>query len=132
MIAGQKNVQVYDKARKGAFNVYLKKLIHAYSPLKIPIILALNIPDTAPTDKESRHSVAICGYRTTPLSKMLRKWSLSKVVSKVIGTLFQHKIIWQADAIEKLYVHDDQWGHLQEWNFPAKLKRIPVGIDIYR
>lgn len=72
-------------------NSYLKKLLYAYSPIGIPIILIVNVPVE---DSYGLHALAINGYRYSRTDPLLPRVEIS----------------WKADDIEKIYVHDDQWG----------------------
>ena len=88
-----------------SFNLYLKKLVHAYSPVHIPIILALDLPGSK-TESGGGHAVAACGYNMSSLQENSRKLGLLKKIAK----LFNKTIEWKAERINKIYCHDDQWG----------------------
>ena len=72
-------------------NAYLKKLLYAYSPIGIPVILVVNVPFG---DTYGLHALAVNGY----------KYQRSNPQSP------RAEISWKADDLEKIYVHDDQWG----------------------
>ena len=114
------------------FNLYIKKLIHAYSNLRIPPILLINLSPPQDRGKDrvkddyvedesdfDGHAVAVNGYKMRPLQQVKRRNSLLNQVS----TLFiSESIIWKADLIEKIYVHDDQWGPFSRMIFSGKKK----------
>jgi len=110
-----------------SFNLYVKKLIHAYSNLKIPSILLINLSPPDHRDTTSRedeadfdgHAVAISGYKMRPLAVIKRRNDLLKRVSKKFT---EDNVIWKADLIEKIYVHDDQWGPFSKMSFTGKQK----------
>lgn len=72
-------------------NLYIKKLVNAYHPLGIPIIIILLIPEDG---KYYLHAVTIVGHRSKLLS----------------GKKPDERITWRAELIQKLYVHDDKFG----------------------
>jgi len=89
-----------DSHEKGESQIsYLKELILAYSKLEIPLILNLKVPteDIVSYDPNhfGDHAVTICGYKLNTSPK--------KIEPKDNISLF-------ADDLEKIYVHDDQWG----------------------
>jgi len=72
-------------------NRYLKKIINAYAPIGIPIILVIDVPNG---DRYGLHAVAVSGHKMKPLTHIDP----------------QAQISYLSDNIEKLYAHDDQWG----------------------
>lgn len=133
-----------------SFNLYVKKLIHAYSNLKIPSILLLNLappkkkpqkenPSLAVGEQEQcpndavlklttitedeedfeGHAVALSGDKMRPLKDIKRRNSLLSRKSKKFDP---DNILWNADRIEKIYVHDDQWGPFSKMSFQGKEK----------
>lgn len=70
---------------------YLKKIINAYSPIGIPIILVINVPNGI---SYGLHAIAISGYKQKSPSTLAPSPEIS----------------WLSDNIEKFYAHDDQWG----------------------
>ncbi len=72
-------------------NSYLKKIVNAYSPVGIPIILIINVPNV---DRYGLHAVTVSGYK--------------KQAQVVIQP--KNEISYLAENIERLYAHDDQWG----------------------
>lgn len=119
-----------DYEGEASFNLYIKKLIHAYSNLGIPLILLINL---SPSDRENDegedetnreididgHAVAVSGYSMRPLADVLRRNRLLKVTSQIFN---DKNIIWKADLIEKIYSHDDQWGPFSKMTFSGKHK----------
>lgn len=84
-------------------NSYLRRILRAYSPLGIPIILIIKVPGNSP---DASHAITVMGYRMTPLSnKKPRK-----------------DIRWLADNIERIYVHDDQWGPFARVSFNGRFE----------
>ena len=79
------------KPEKALKNLYLKQLIFAYSPIGIPIILGIKVPNR---NIYSYHAVAVTGYKQKEL----------------IPAHPKSEITWLANSIEKIYIHDDQWG----------------------
>lgn len=86
-------------------NSYLKKIINAYSPIGIPIILVINVPDG---NQYGLHAVAVSGYKKAP----------------PIGIQPRSEISYLSENITKLYAHDDQWGPFVRLNFisPNKIE----------
>jgi len=76
---------------KDLTNLYLKKIIHAYAPISIPIILGVEVPTG---HGYGLHAIAVSGYRLPEF----------KPTSPV-----KH-ISWIPNYIDKIYVHDDQYG----------------------
>ncbi len=72
-------------------NSYLKKLVYAYSPIGIPVILIVEVPNG---DSYGLHALAANGYKYKKSTPARPKAEIS----------------WKADDIEKIFVHDDQWG----------------------
>jgi len=77
-----------------SFNLYIKKLIHAYSNLRIPPILIINLspPDQKASNSDVEledesefdgHAVAVSGYKMRPLGDIRRRNRLLKRVSKL-------------------------------------------------
>jgi len=70
---------------------FLKKILNAYSLIGIPIILVIKVSEH---EDHSLHANTVCGFfRSKPKSILPIK-----------------KVSFIADNIEKIYVHDDQWG----------------------
>ena len=87
-----------DKIIPVVSNSYLKKILNAYSPIGIPIILVINVPNGS---LYGLHAVTITGYKQgnpKPLPPT-------------------GKIGWISEAIEKFYAHDDQWGPFARVHF---------------
>jgi hypothetical protein len=106
-----------------SFNLYIKKLIRAYSNLKIPSILLLNLSPAKNCKGEEAefdgHAVAISGYRMRSLNDVKRRNNLLQRISKLFKP---DSIIWNADLVDQLYVHDDQWGPFSKISFQGKQK----------
>lgn len=71
-------------------NTYLKKIINAYELIGIPIILAIKVPYKG---AYGYHAVAVCGHKIADKGHALYD----------IGP-------YVANRIEKIYIHDDQFG----------------------
>jgi hypothetical protein len=112
-----------------SFNLYIKKLIHAYANLRIPTILIINLsPPVFDKEKLGKsevedesefdgHAVAVTGYKMRPLREIKRRNRLLKRTSQSFES---ESIVWMADLIEKIYVHDDQWGPFARMIFSGK------------
>lgn len=73
-------------------NQYLKKIINAYSPLRIPIILVISVPGVE--NPNVYHAITVSGFRyIDPQYKPVKS-----------------EISWLADNIDRFFAHDDQWG----------------------
>ena len=97
---------------EGEFNQYLRKLINAYSPIKIPILLGLKVPING---DYYGHAVAICAHRMNSSSSTNNKNFLQKIFKNVYES--EPKINWEASKINKFYAHDDQWGPFSNIEF---------------
>lgn len=98
--------EVRDDSQVKDFNQYLKKLINAYSPLKIPLILIIKVPING---ELMGHAVTICGHSSESAIKV-KKGLLGKIFNK-------NPMLWLAEKIDKIYVHDDQWGPFTRISF---------------
>lgn len=85
-------------------NIKLRKIVNAYSRLKIPIILAVIIPFK---DKEEGHALAICGHSIDDKPIKNRRLLISK----------ENKIRFYSEKINKLFAHDDQLGPFSKITF---------------
>ncbi len=92
----QPDYTLYDT--KFVSNQYLKKILNAYSPIGIPIILIIDVPNG---NKYALHAITVSGYK--------------KTVPKSIKS--QKETSWLSDNIEKFYAHDDQWGSFARIEF---------------
>lgn len=79
-------------------NLYLKKILNAYAPIGIPIILVVSVPFK---NKYGLHAITATGFV---------KRAPRKVVPK-------NKISFLSENIQKFYAHDDQWGPFVRVNF---------------
>jgi len=70
---------------------YLKKILNAYSPIGIPLILVVKVPNGV---EYGWHALAVSGYK--------QKAPELKNPTNTIS--------WYSDDIDRLYAHDDQWG----------------------
>jgi uncharacterized protein (DUF2164 family) len=77
-------------------NEYLKKIVNAYAPVGIPLILIVNVPfqNDKGQDEYDLHAIVVSGH------KMVKP----KLISPGNTTS------WMSDNIEKIYAHDDQYG----------------------
>lgn len=92
---------------------FIKKYVNAYSAIKLPIILGLSVPTK---NGPARHAVAICGHHTNSALLGVGQ-SLSKWVKKTFGLNDNFKPIFRCGCIDKLYLHDDQWGPFSRGEF---------------
>jgi hypothetical protein len=72
-------------------NLYTKKILNAYEPLGIPIILVIKVPDG---DEHGLHAITVSGHRQNPIKAIDVRDEISLV----------------AENIDRIYAHDDQWG----------------------
>lgn len=79
-------------------NRYLKKILSAYSPIGIPIILVVNVPNG---HSYGLHAITVSGFKQ----------------SSPVGIAPRTDITWLSDNIEKFYAHDDQWGPFARIDF---------------
>lgn len=79
-------------------NTYLKKILNAYSPVGIPIILIISVPTNG---TYGLHAITISGFKQNAPVSIAPKAEIS----------------WLSDNIEKFYAHDDQWGPFARINF---------------
>ena len=70
---------------------HIKKILSAYSPIGIPIILIIKVPSGI---DYGYHAITVSGYKQKP------------PVDIPPGT----EVSWLSPNIEKFYAHDDQWG----------------------
>jgi hypothetical protein len=78
-------------------DAYLRELISAYSGIGIPIILVISVLNTDERRKKkeySLHAVTVSGYNQNDTIARARNVEMHIL----------------SEAINKLYVHDDQWG----------------------
>jgi hypothetical protein len=79
-------------------NKYLKKILNAYSPIGIPIILIINVPNG---NSYGLHAITISGFKK----------------NQPVAFPPKSEVSWLSDNIEKIYAHDDQWGPFARINF---------------
>ncbi len=92
-------------------NNYLKKILNAYSPIGIPIILVVSVPIG---DAYGLHAITISGFKQ----------------NQPIAIQPKDEISWLANNIEKIYAHDDQWGPFVKIDFKDDCELItPWDID---
>ncbi|HFG0471767.1 hypothetical protein [Flavobacterium psychrophilum] len=79
-------------------NQYLKKILNAYSPIGIPIILIISVPTGT---VYGLHAITISGFKQKAPVPISPKDETS----------------WLSENIEKFYAHDDQWGPFAKIEF---------------
>lgn len=84
-------------------NSYLKKILNAYSPIGIPIILVVSVPNGG---NNGLHAIAVSGFKQT--------------APQLIPP--QPEISWLSENIEKFYAHDDQWGPFARIDFNGDIE----------
>jgi hypothetical protein len=77
--------------RKVISNLYLKEIVNAYSPIGIPILLIIDVPDGS---NYGLHAITVSGYKKSPPALIEPR----------------DEITYLAENITKFYAHDDQWG----------------------
>lgn len=83
---------------------FLKKYVHAYAPVGIPLILVLEVPymDKGSV-KYGHHAVTVVGYKLG--------YPTLKVANK------DPNIRFIAENVTKLFTHDDAWGPYASFDF---------------
>lgn len=127
----QPDIYVLDKEGKRigtcVSKTYLNKIVNAYSPIGIPIILGISVPNGG---QHALHAIAVSGFKQiTPSFEPPKK-----------------EISWLANNIEKFYAHDDQWGpfarllfnneqdletpwtEIDEWKRPSRVTNIVLPL----
>jgi hypothetical protein len=84
------------RSRRNSFlsNSYLKRMVHAYAPIGIPIIIGLEVFHTG-SRTPGLHAVTIAGYRYNRVHPISNP---------------KEEITWRSETIERLFAHDDQFG----------------------
>ncbi|WP_282160379.1 hypothetical protein [Ulvibacterium marinum] len=105
LVSEVKKGDVYkDKIFKNVISgEYLQKILNAYSPIGIPIILVVLVPNGK---SYGAHAITISGFKQEPLTTERPK----------------DDITWHAKNIIKLYAHDDQWGPFARVTFKNKME----------
>jgi hypothetical protein len=86
-------------------NSYLKKILNAYSPIGIPIILVIRVPNGG---DHGLHAITVSGF----------KQSAPQLIPP------QPEISWLSANIEKFYAHDDQWGPFARIDFKDDIELL--------
>lgn len=73
-------------------NSYIKQIINAYSPIGIPLILIIAVPNSA---SYGLHAITVSGMKQNEISPITNKPETLSYIS---------------EFIDKLYAHDDQFG----------------------
>jgi hypothetical protein len=92
-------------------NLYLKKILNAYAPLGIPVILVIQVPNNG---TYGLHAITVSGFHK----------------ESNIDYPLQDEISWIANNINKLYAHDDQWGPFVRIELKNELELISPWTDI--
>lgn len=85
------DIRVAAYSHKVVSNRYLRKIINAYSPIGIPIILVVRVPSGG---DHGLHAITVSGFKNTAQ----------------VSIPPQDEISYLSDNIERIYAHDDQWG----------------------
>ena len=93
-------------------NSYLKKILNAYSPIGIPIILIINVPTNG---TYGLHAITISGFKQ----------------NEPVAITPKPEISWLSDNIEKFYAHDDQWGPFARINFNGDFELITPWTEFH-
>lgn len=97
------------------FNGYLRKLIHAYSTIKIPLILVLRVPGIG--NKMFGHAVTISGHKKKDKESDQSESICETIKGKILSSVVIPEINYRASEVEKFYAHDDQWGAFSRMEF---------------
>jgi hypothetical protein len=71
---------------------YLKRLLNAYAPIGIPVILVIRVPNE---QAHGLHAITVSGYMSEPMID--RQASIGET-------------LWMSSEMQRIYAHDDQWG----------------------
>lgn len=94
-------------------NRYLKKIINAYSPIGIPIILIIYVPNGG---EHGLHAITVSGSKHKKADFIAPKKEIS----------------WYSDNIEKIYAHDDQWGPFVKIDLVNEFELITPWTDCHK
>lgn len=94
-------------------NSYLKKLINAYSPISIPLILGIRVPYQ---NNLEPHAIAICGHKEDDIKGKLKKDA--------------YNVSWKSAYISQIYANDDQWGPFVRINLKGKKSLLTPWTDL--
>jgi hypothetical protein len=72
-------------------NTYLKKIVSAYAPIGIPIILVVKVPTDG---QHGLHAITISGFKSDPIQAITPRT----------------EAVFLSENIDRVYAHDDQWG----------------------
>lgn len=92
-------------------NTYLKKILNAYSPIGIPVILVIKVPNG---NQHGMHAIVVSGYK-------------QKAPNHIPP---QEQISFLSENIEKIYAHDDQWGPFVRIGFDNETNLITPWSDV--
>lgn len=95
--------EIRSRGKADMSNSYLKRMVNAYSSIGIPLILGIEVPTA---ERSGLHAVTVAGFRHNDYPLSPPKQAIS----------------WRSDYIEKLYVHDDQWGPFARVEFDGALE----------
>ncbi|HCY77474.1 MAG TPA: hypothetical protein DHV28_16280 [Ignavibacteriales bacterium] len=84
-------------------NSYFKKILNAYSPIGIPIIVIISVPND---NNYGLHAITVSGFKQKKQKIIVPK----------------NEISWLSENIEKVYVHDDQWGPFVRIEFEGEIE----------
>jgi hypothetical protein len=96
-------------------NIRIKKYVNAYSKVKVPLILGIKVPTA---NGLMGHAVAICGHRYQQDYFKQNKTPWNKLFGK--ACLKQTSPRFRAESIDRIYMHDDQWGPYSRGEFVGK------------
>lgn len=83
-------------------NSFTRKILNAYSPLGIPIILVIQVPDG---QEHGLHAITVSGFRQAP----------------PVPVDPSDEARWLSDNIDRIYAHDDQWGPFVRIDFQNEM-----------
>jgi hypothetical protein len=85
------NISHNNQQCKVVSNSYLKKIVSAYSPIGIPIILVVKVPTNG---QHGLHAITISGFKSDPIQAISPRT----------------EAVFLSENIDRIYAHDDQWG----------------------
>lgn len=94
-------------------NTVVRKFLNAYSPLGIPIILVVEVPDR---NEFGLHAITISGFRQSPPKAIDLKTSTS----------------FLAENIDRIYAHDDQWGPFVRVDLKGELELKTMWTEFHK
>lgn len=105
------NIKLNRESCNVVSNEYLKKIIAAYSPIGIPIILVVKVPTAG---VHGLHAITISGFKSTA----------------ILPVAPSDEAKFLSDNIDRIYAHDDQWGPFTRINLLGNCELQTPWTDI--